>query len=350
MSVHEQPTKFTAARTSDEPPAFDSRLAVAPAPPCPLCSGTRSDVLQRITVRHLAIGGTYRLRRCLDCDLVYITPRLDDRTLATLYGEEFYFPPDSPFSGIAGGVVELIQDARRQVVEKRARVGRLLDVGSGDGAFVHHMAGHGWDATGLDFSPAASELAARRGLRGRYLMGSLADHDLPLRSFDAVTMWQVLEHIGEPVAMMRHVRALLRPGGLLVASVPNIDGLSATLTGERWWGLDVPRHLVHYAPATLRRVIADAGLHVVDVRHFSLQYDPYALLHSSLDWAFTRRHFLSDLAKQQVAGSMGPLEYGYNVAALAVLAPVLAPLALLATTAGAACRRGGFIEVIARRP
>jgi SAM-dependent methyltransferase len=330
------------------PPARAARGS--PAPPCPLCSGTKSHVLRRITVSHPVAGGTYRLRRCRDCGLVHLTPRLDDATLATLYGEEFYFPEDSTFSPIAESVKTLIQDARRRVVEKRARVGRLLDVGSGDGTFVHHMAGHGWDAIGLDFSPAASELAERRGLRGRHLMGSLADHDLPRGSFDAVTMWQVLEHIGEPVAMLRRARALLRPGGLFVASVPNLDGLTAALTRERWWGLDVPRHLVHYTPSTLRRVIAGAGLHVVDVRHFSLQYDPYALLHSSLDWAFTRRHFLSDLAKQQVAGSMGPLEYGYNLAALAVLGPVLAPLSLLATTAGAAFRHGGFIEVIARRP
>lgn len=331
------------------PPMHATGNAAAPAPPCPLCSGTRSLVLRRIAVSHPRVGGTYRLRRCRDCDLVYLTPRLGDETLATLYGEEFYFPKDSAFSAIAQAVQELIQDARRHVVEKRARIGRLLDLGSGDGAFVHHMAGHGWDATGLDFSPAASELAARRGSGARFLTGSLGDHDLPQGSFDAVTLWQVLEHIGEPVALLERVRSLLRPGGLLVASVPNIDGLSAVLTRERWWGLDVPRHLVHYTPGTLRRVVSEAGLHVVDVRHFSLQYDPYALLHSSLDWTFTRRHFLSDLAKQQVAEVMGPLEYGWNVTALAVLAPILAPLSLLATTAGAAFRHGGFIEVIARR-
>jgi len=335
--------------TLELPATLATRQGAAPAPPCPLCSGTRSRVLRRITVTHPVAGGTYRLRRCHDCDLVHLTPRLEDEMLATLYGEEFYFPERSAFSAIAEGVKELIQDARRHVVEKRARIGRVLDVGSGDGAFVHHMASHGWDAVGLDFSPAAGELAARRGLRGRFLMGSLADHDLPSGSFDAVTLWQVLEHIGDPVSMLRRAHALLRPGGLLIASVPNIEGLSAVLTRERWWGLDVPRHLVHYTPSTLRRVVNESGLRVLDVRHFSLQYDPYALLHSSLDWTFTRRHFLSDLAKQQVAEAMGPLEYGYNVAALAVLAPVLAPLSLLATMAGACFRHGGFIEVIARR-
>jgi SAM-dependent methyltransferase len=137
-------------------------------------------VLRRIAVRHLALGGTYRLRRCLDCDLVYVTPRLDDATLATLYGRSSTSRRTPRSAPSRSGVQELIQDARRHVDrEARPASGRLLDVGSGDGTFVHHMAGHGWDATGLDFSSAASELAVRRGLRGRYLMGSLADHDLP---------------------------------------------------------------------------------------------------------------------------------------------------------------------------
>jgi SAM-dependent methyltransferase len=316
---------------------------------CPLCSGTRNRTIRQLEVRHLGIDETFRLRRCRDCELVFVTPRLDDQRLARLYGREFYFPSESVVRAIAVGVQELIQEARRQVVEKRVPVGRVLDLGSGDGAFVHHMASHGWDATGVDFSPAAQELALRRKLRGRFLLGSLADLDLDGEAFDAVTLWQVLEHIGEPLPVLRRAREILRPGGLLVASVPNIDGLSAVLTQERWWGLDVPRHLVHYTPRTLRHAVRGAGLSVVDVRHFSLQYDPYALFHSSLDWAFTQRHFLSDLAKAQVGGRMGPLEYGYNLAALAVLAPMLAPLSLVTTAVGACFRHGGFIEIIARR-
>ena len=71
-----------------------SPLVAAPAreaasPPCPLCSGTRSRVLRTIAVTHPMVGGTYRLRRCSDCDLVHLTPRLEDATLATLYGEDF---------------------------------------------------------------------------------------------------------------------------------------------------------------------------------------------------------------------------------------------------------------------
>jgi hypothetical protein len=141
----------------------------------------------------------------------------------------------------------------------------------------------------------------------------------------------------------------MRPGGVFVAAVPNIEGLSARLTGARWWGLDVPRHLVHYSPRSLCRGLEDAGFTIIRVNHLSLQYDPYGLLHSTLDWVFTRRHFLSDLAKQQIPADVPPLECAYNVAALALLGPVLAPLSMLTSVGASCCGQGGFIEVFARR-
>ena len=207
----------------------------------------------------------------------------------------------------------------------------------------------GWTATGIDFSPAAQELAESRGGGGRFLCGSIFDHEFEPASIDLVTLWQVFEHIGEPREFLERTRAFMRPGGAFVAAVPNIDGLSAQLTGERWWGLDVPRHLVHYSPRTLCRALESAGFTVVKVNHLSLQYDPYGLLHSSLDWVFTRRHFLSDLAKHQVPGDVTAAEFTYNILALALLGPVLAPASLLTTAAAAWMGRGGFIEVFARR-
>ena len=199
--------------------------------------------------------------------------------------------------------------------------------------------------------PAASELAARRGLPG-------ASSRVPSRTttcrgapLDAVTLWQVLEHIGEPLPLLRRVRSLLKPGGLLVASVPNIEGLSAVLTQERWWGLDVPRHLVHYTPHTLRRAVsrgraARGGRAALLAAIRSVRAAPQRARLGVHAPALS-----SDLAKSQVGEGMGALEYGYNLNTRSpCLAPMLAPLSLLATTAGAAFRHGGFIEVIARRP
>jgi len=278
-----------------------------------------------------------------------VDPRPVDSKLAGLYDEDFYFSTGWPFRRLAERILFEIQRTRQRRVERFVRRGCLLDIGSGDGRFVRHMAAEGWDATGLDFSAAAHSLACAGRNGGRFLHGSLFDHEFEPESVDAVTMWQVLEHVGEPREFLARCHRLMRPGGCFVAAVPNLEGLSARLTGERWWGLDVPRHLVHFSPRTLERALEQAGFRVVRLNHLSLQYDPYALLHSTLDWVFTRRHFLSDLVKRQVGEDMGLLELARNLTALVSLGPVLAPCCVLVTLAAACAGRGGFIEVFARR-
>lgn len=316
---------------------------------CPLCEAGESRVHLRVTVTRGPAAGDYALRRCAACALVFVDPRPVDAVLAGLYDEDFYFSTGWPYRRLAEAVLREIQRTRQRRVERYVSSGSLLDIGSGDGRFVNHMASRGWRATGIDFSPAAHALARSHEGGGRFLHGSLFDHDLEPGSLDAITLWQVLEHVGEARAFLRRCHDVMRPGGVFVAAVPNIEGFPARLTGERWWGLDVPRHLVHYSPGALRRGLEQAGFTVLRVNHLSLQYDPYALLHSSLDWVFTRRHFLSDLAKRQVAADVPPAEYACNLAALAILGPVLAPLCLLASVTGSCLGHGGFIEVFARR-
>jgi len=316
---------------------------------CPLCTCSQSQLYQRITVTRGPAAGSYELRRCEACELIFVDPRLDDAILARLYDEDFYFSTGWVLKGISELVIRQIQRTRQRRVQRFVRSGSLLDIGSGDGQFVHHMANEGWRATGLDFSPAAQTLAEARGGRGRFLCGSIFDHEFVPESIDLVTLWQVLEHIGEPREFLERTHALMRPGGVFVAAVPNIEGWSARLAGARWWGLDVPRHLVHFSPRTLCHALEHAGFTVIKVNHLSMQYDPYGLLHSTLDWVFTRRHFLSDFAKQQVSRDVRAAEYTYNVAALVLLGPLLAPLSLLTTATAAGVGRGGFIEVFARR-
>lgn len=330
-------------------PATRDAMAAHEVEHCPLCRNSRRAPLRRLSDPSGRLAGTFELLRCLDCELVYVSPRPSDEALAALYDEDFYFSTGWAYVALASFVIESIQGRRRRRVERHVPRGRLLDVGSGDGSFVHHMARQGWDATGIDFSPAALEFARRVHSGGRFVQGSLEDNDFAPGRLDLITLWQVLEHIGEPRPLLRRCHELLRPGGVLVAAVPNIEGLSSRLTGSRWWGLDVPRHLVHYTPGTLRASLEAAGFRVIHIRHHSLQYDPYALLHSSLDWVFTRRHFLSDLAKRHHSNDMSRAELAHNVAALVLLAPVLAPLCLATTIGAAACGSGGFIEVQARR-
>jgi len=314
---------------------------------CPLCGGARATLVHRVEEASGRLSGTFELRRCTGCGLVYTSPLPTEHDLPLLYDERFYFSTGWWYEAFASLVIETIQTARSRRVEGLSRVGRVLDVGCGDGAFVHHMAAYGWDATGVDISNAACDAARRRGNRARILLGALEDQVFAPASFDLVTMWQVLEHVAHPAIVLGRCHELLEPGGIFVAAVPNIDGWSSQLTRSRWWGLDVPRHLVHWTPETLANAVEHAGFRVVRMRHRSLQYDPYGLLHSSLDWLFTRRHFLSDFAKRHTEMPRG--ELAWNAGVMVAAAPAFAPLALAVTSAAAATGHGGFIEVHARR-
>ena len=89
--------------------------------------------------------------------------------------------------------------------------------------------------------------------------GSLPHPALEERSFDVITMWQALEHVHQPLEILQSAHQLLCPGGKIIITVPNIDCLAFHLFGTAWNGLDLPRHLVHFSPTTLRLMLKRAG-------------------------------------------------------------------------------------------
>ena len=136
--------------------------------------------------------------------------------------------------------------------------GRLLDFGCGGGAYLERMHRQGWDVTGLDVSAAAVEcVRTRLGLRA--LLGTLPHPELKPATFDVVTMWHSLEHVHEPLEVLRAAHQLLAPGGKLLVATPNIDSLPFRWFGQAWYGLDLPRHLTHFSSRTLRRLLERAG-------------------------------------------------------------------------------------------
>jgi 2-polyprenyl-3-methyl-5-hydroxy-6-metoxy-1,4-benzoquinol methylase len=84
--------------------------------------------------------------------------------------------------------------------------------------------------------------------------------------FEVVTMWQSLEHVHQPLEVLRAAFRLLTPGGKLLVTVPNFAGLGAQWFGPSWYGLDAPRHLSHFSPETLYRMVSQAGFAQIDVR------------------------------------------------------------------------------------
>jgi len=136
----------------------------------------------------------------------------------------------------------------------------LLDVGCSNGDFVRSALRLGFDAEGVEPAPAAARTAQEAGLKVR--QGLLEEAAFPEQSFDAVTLFEVIEHLREPLALLRECWRVLRPGGVLLIGTGNRASWTAQAMGARWDYLDIGRHGGHisfYSPSSLRLAAERAG-------------------------------------------------------------------------------------------
>jgi SAM-dependent methyltransferase len=229
---------------------------------CPLCGGDQYAPL--LEAPDVGTGGTglwFAVVHCHDCGLCFTNPRPTPASIGQFY-PAVYGPHRSPQSRPRRGW-------RRSRKERQMLAwpgpGRLLDFGCGGGSFLERMHRHGWEVTGLDVSATAVErVRVQLGLHA--LAGTLPHAQLEPASFDVVTMWHSLEHVHQPLMVLREAHRLLVPGGKLVVATPNIDSLPFRWFGQAWYGLDLPRHLTHFAPRTLRLMLQRAGFRTGPVR------------------------------------------------------------------------------------
>jgi SAM-dependent methyltransferase len=234
--------------------------------PCPLCGAAAG----REFLRAAGDGDhEYKLDRCDRCGLVYLNPRPDETSIAPFYPPEYgpYQPPtrrrDRPLRRLRARLGLRGERSLSDRIPVRPG-GVLLDYGCGSGWFAAQMRDRGWDAFGMDVSPY-SVAAARWHFGLRAVRGTLPHPDVQPGSLDAVTLRAVLEHVHDPRGLARAVFEALRPGGWLFVSVPNLSGWGFRQFGRAWSQLDLPRHLSHFTPDTLRRLIEGAGFVVAAV-------------------------------------------------------------------------------------
>ncbi len=259
---------------------------------CPLCHARNEELVFPYTSE--PDGHTFRLVRCRLCQMCYVNPRPDAHSIQWYYPEDYerYQTGDSTPSN----KTSLWTRMRRHLLTRfrgypdqggplwehalalllypwlgptkhslRALPfsgkGKLLDYGCGGGWYAYQMKQLGWDVTGMDFS----EHAARQG-RERYgipvHVGTIPHPAIEPESFDVINMGAVLEHVHSPHQVIEAASKALRPGGYLVVTVPNIASWTIKQFGKQCWHVDIPRHLLHFTPLTLRRLLNTHGLEV----------------------------------------------------------------------------------------
>lgn len=235
---------------------------------CTLCGENRPQFLFHRTDLAIGLPGEFSIVRCQNCQLIYLNPRPTVTSIGYYYPSSYdvYSLPD-----VDDGRNAWERWFRGYHLNKRCRVvtahkpsGRILDLGCSNGRFLHQMRHHGtWQRQGVELIPeVAQEGIERYGLdifQGTLEAAAFADN-----SFDAITLWDVLEHVYHPVDTLKECRRVLAPDGIIAFSVPVLDSLGGRVFGKYWVGYEVPRHLHVFSRETIHKVLAAAGLTVID--------------------------------------------------------------------------------------
>lgn len=225
--------------------------------------------------------------RCPACGLLFRRSLPTAAELAEIYAEA-YFRREAGDTG-GQGYDDYLHEEELHRLNARVRVrrlrafaapGRLLDVGAAAGFFMDEAQRAGWRAEGVDVSPEMSRWGRERlGLDLR--TGLFAREAYPEGAYDAVTMWDYIEHSLDPLGELTRARALLRPGGVVAVATGDADTLVARVSGRRWHLFTPRHHNFFFSAATLRRACQEAGLEVLAVGHpgarYSLRYLTYKL-------------------------------------------------------------------------
>jgi len=166
-------------------------------------------------------------------------------------------------------------EKRHRAIRRYAKAGHLLDVGCGAGAFLEGMRERGWEVEGIEPGVRAATYA-REELGLEIQNATLEEAHLEPVSLDVVTMWNVLEHLSDPAQSLNRIREALRPGGLLVFAIPNVESYDLRLFRQYWAGYDLPRHLFVFPPETLQEMVRSVGFEVLDRRCIYGTYNAFA--------------------------------------------------------------------------
>lgn len=274
-------------------------------PDCCLCGTRGKPLYEGLRDRLFGAPGTWNLKRCMnaECGLIWLDPMPVPEDISRAYRHYYTHENESErkarknnsvfkrlkrafHDACERGYVALnyrakngasklaklasflvyLQPGRKAKVDFRAMYlpvqanGQLLEIGCGSGQQLEYLRKMGWQVQGLDLDPAATTVASARGLTVH--VGSLEGQCFSGQCFDAVVSSHVIEHVHDPVALLRESGRILKPGGRIVVVTPNTASWGRRLFGASWRGLEPPRHLHLFDAVSLRQAAEQAGLRV----------------------------------------------------------------------------------------
>lgn len=243
---------------------------------CPLCSA--ASIEKTIRAKDYTVSGEqFDIFHCSNCMGQFTQDIPDAASIGKYYQSENYISHSNTSKGLINRVYQSVRN--RSNVQKRKLIqhvtglqqGNLLDVGSGTGFFVSEMKKERWDVTALEPDDGARKTAAEIN------QVELRPQDdlflLPHSHYDVITLWHVLEHVHDLLSYLKQFRHLLKETGRLFIAVPNYTSYDAKVYKRFWAGYDVPRHLYHFSPHSMKMLLRKEGFTVTELK--PMWYDSF---------------------------------------------------------------------------
>lgn len=236
---------------------------------CPVCGATGIEKV--ITAKDNTVSQEeFDILQCSACQLRFTQDVPDSSSIGKYYKSENYISHTNTAKGLVNRIYQFIRNiANRQkknLIESVTglKSGSLLDIGSGTGYFAAEMKKANWEVTGLEPDPGARKIAQE--INNVSLSSTEIFYQLPVKNFDVITLWHVLEHVHDLKKYVVHFKSLLKDKGVLLVAVPNYKSLDAEIYREQWAAYDVPRHLYHFSPNSMKNMMEAHGFKIVELR------------------------------------------------------------------------------------
>ena len=260
---------------------------------CPCCNS--ETIGKALSAKdHTVSGEVFEIWHCDACTARFTQNVPDKYTIDKYYKSEDYISHTDTKKGLVNSLYHNVRKrtltGKRYLVEKYTKrlAGNILDVCAGTGAFLHTMSQVSWNVTGLEPDETARENA--KNLYGLSLQQSEQLFTLPFRSFDAITLWHVLEHVHDLHEYIDQLKKLLKPTGCLFIAVPNYTCFDEKVYKEFWAAYDVPRHLYHFSPAAITQLLLKHSLQLKDIK--PMWYDSFYVSMLSEKYKTGKNNFL----------------------------------------------------------
>jgi len=261
---------------------------------CPVCSSQQIHPL--LTVKDYTVSGEpFVIWQCSHCCLRFTQDVPNENAIGSYYKSPDYVSHTNTNKGL---INRAYQKVRAVTLQQKAKLivqytgmekGNILDVGCGVGAFLYTMKEKGWQVTGTE--PDAGARMVAKETFGIDALDSAALATLPQHSFQAITLWHVLEHIHQLHEYIDTLKKLLAANGKLFIAVPNYQSLDAAIYGLAWAAYDVPRHLYHFTPKAMEVLMQQHGLQIIAKK--PMWFDSFYISLLSSKYRNGRTHWLS---------------------------------------------------------